>query len=76
MQIDEGERHLMSKSSCEAAKSLEEAFLRMARGERPASANGLRPLPHLPVQHIRHHRGHALRADKRPPYTGDTDDVA
>ena len=30
----------MSKSSCVAAESLEEAFLRMARGERPASANG------------------------------------
>ena len=28
----------MSKSSCEAAKSLEEAFLRMARGERPLYA--------------------------------------
>ena len=36
----------MSKSSCEAAKSLEEAFLRMARGERPQArmARGERPL--------------------------------
>lgn len=35
----------MSKSSCEAAKSLEEAFLRMARGEQPQAriAQGERP---------------------------------